>query len=48
MLRANWYIIHYLFQAEDSIRREKNLEEAKTVIIKQDDSLETAKMVRLV
>ena len=35
------------FQAEDAARREKNLEEAKKIVIEQDTSLPEAKQVRL-
>ena len=36
-----------MFQEEDAVRREKNLEEAKQIVIKQDPSLPEAKEASL-
>lgn len=44
--RAWFQLLFFSHQAEDLLRREKNLEEAKKVVIKNDPSLPEPKCVR--
>ena len=42
----NFYSESVYFQQEDAARREQNLEDAKKIVIKEDESLPKAKQVR--